>query len=145
MIPSRTLVRGTAAGALLILLSLFGCARLPESQPPTDAGPVDADPASGPVYGIEIINRAGKPELRQRKPLDPQQPVFVQQALDESKVLERYDQVKVTLVRLPAPGQPPLKLDVPIAGGRVELTHDYALHPGDRLTVIALSGKGWLR
>ncbi len=148
MIPSRSLGRGTAVGVMLIVLSLFGCARLdlvgrdaPGLDDDSATMTMDADPNAGPVYGVEFVDRSGRTE-RRRIPLPQEKPIFVQQALEEAGAFTRYSQMEVILTRQPGPGQPPLRMKIPVKEGLVEVLNDYALHPGDRLTVSGSGGNG---
>ncbi len=112
------------------MLGLVGCAAVPRDRgvavlPPDQAGPP-------PEVTVELTSSGRKP-LVKKLPHRPE--MTVQNAIDEANTSFRYGTVKIYR---PGP-KGEVRMGVMYSGSKqlVEMTHNYTLHPGDRVVLEA--------
>lgn len=121
----------------LTLFSLSGCAAFaPKATPKLTAqvtpGSTTAEAPQG--YIVEFRDSDGRKVGATEKPMSGQ--VHVQEALKETRALNKWNRCKLDLIRqLPAGGEHRMKVEYGLSNKRVDPENDYQLHPGDRIVV----------
>lgn len=125
-------------GASLFLAALNGgCAALsPKATPQLNAeiapGVTGAEKPQG--YIVEFRDADGRKLQAVEKPLTGQK--HVQEALQESRALSKWNRAKLDLIRqLPTGGEHRMKMEYSLSSKRVDPENDYQLHAGDRIVV----------
>ncbi len=122
-----------AALVLLIATTSVGCATLP-----TDGGLFggkDQQPYTGPTVAMAIQAAGRKPKVK-TLPLEPG--MTIQTALEKTNLTRRFQNMEIKVLRVTpqSNGQPvPLQVQYDPVKNAVDILHDMALHPDDKIIV----------
>lgn len=132
------MIRTVFLGMSLVAVCLTsGCAAFaPKATPKLAAeiapGAAGAERSQG--YIVEFRDADGRKVQAVEKPLSGQK--HVQEALQESRALSKWNRAKLDLIRqLPQGGEHRMKMEYSLSNKRIDPENDYQLHPGDRIVV----------
>jgi hypothetical protein len=100
-------------------------------------------PSDGrPSIVMEV--RDGKQHF-ERIPLSPDKPTFVQDVIDDAKLVDELGKIQVTILRPTNPHSPPIRMpaDFDPETRRIVVGQNYALQPNDQL-LVAKDTRSWL-
>lgn len=119
---------------LLFASTSIGCATLPTGGG-LFGGKV-VEPYTGPTVAMSIQAEGGKPKL---KTLPLEEGMTIQTALEKTNLTRRFRNMEIKVLRVTpqSNGQPvPLQVQYDPAKNSVDILHDMALHPGDKIIVV---------
>jgi hypothetical protein len=139
----RVRQQSSLGGQFIVPIILFattvGCQSVdlewanPFAEPGGDPSQVAETVPDGPTFQVEIREEGRQSQLT-RMPL--QNPMYVQQVLERSGALSRYNRVKVEIYRqLPEGGGHRLDVAFDQNTHRIPPSSDYAIHPDDRVVI----------
>lgn len=101
-------------------------------------------PPSDGTPSVIMEVRNGKKHL-ERIPLRPDKPTFVQDIVDDAKLVSRLGKIHVSILRSKGPNLPPTRLDCDFdpETRRIAIGQDYALQPNDQL-IVTKDTTSWL-
>jgi hypothetical protein len=153
---------GLVCGCLLSLLNLLGCNTLTgdskrEPVKGLDTRLMRADgysfdergaqrtlPPSDGRPSIVMDVRDGKRHI-ERIPLSPEKPTYIQDIVDDAKLLDKIGKIQVVLLRPTGGNSPPIRMPADFDGetNRIVIGQNYALQANDQL-IVAKDNRSWL-
>ncbi len=144
------------------LLALTGCSSMfgDRSREPVDGLDTRALRAEGYNFDDRGVQRAlpaddGKPavvlEVRngkrhfERIPLSAEKPTFIQDIVDDAKLVDRIGKIQVTILRPTGPTSPPIRMvsDFDAETKRIVVGQNYAIQPNDKI-IVSKDSRNWL-
>ncbi len=103
--------------------------------------PLPADDGR-PSVVMEVRN--GKRHY-ERIPLSPDKPTFIQDVVDDAKLVDKLGKIQVTILRPTGTSSPPIRMpaDFDPESRRIVVGQNYALQPNDQI-LIAKDSRSWL-
>jgi hypothetical protein len=95
-----------------------------------------------PAVVLEVRN--GKRHL-ERIPLTADKPIFIQDIVDDAKLVDRLGKIQVTILRPTGDANPPIRLDSDFdpETKRIVIGQNYAIQPNDQI-VVTKDNRSWL-
>jgi hypothetical protein len=95
-----------------------------------------------PSVVLEVRN--GKRHL-ERIPLPPDKPMFLQDIVDDAKLVDKIGKIEVTILRPTGAASPPIRMDADFDSEtkRVVIGQNYAVQPNDTI-IVSKDTRSWL-
>ncbi len=100
-------------------------------------------PSDGkPAVVLEVRN--GKPHF-ERIPLSADKPTFIQDIVDDAKLVDKLGRIQVTIIRPTGASNPPIRMvaDFDTETKRIVVGQNYAIQPNDKI-VVSKETRNWL-
>jgi hypothetical protein len=101
-------------------------------------------PAGDGRPSVVLEVRHGKRHF-ERIPLQPDKPTFIQDIVDDAKLVDRIGKIQVTILRPTGPNHPPIRMlaDFDPDTKRIVVGQNYAVQPDDQI-IVAKDTRSWL-
>jgi len=101
-------------------------------------------PAGDGLPAVVLEVRGGKRHL-ERIPLTADKPTFIQDIVDDAKLVDRLGRIQVTILRPTGTSTPPIKMvaDFDPETKRIVVGQNYAVQPDDQI-VVSKDSRSWL-
>ncbi len=95
-----------------------------------------------PIVVLEV--RDGE-KHEEKIPITPEKPLFIEDVIQDAKLVDRLGKIKVSIIRATTPTSPPVRMDVDFdsKGKNVMQEQNYALQPNDRI-VVRKDDRTWI-